>query len=361
MLTLIQPPTQPDPQPITPATSPPVSVVMPVYNGAAYLREAIDSILNQTFRNFELLVIDDGSTDNSLEIIESYTDPRIRLLRNPGNWGVAFTRNVGLREARGNYLAWCDCDDVSLPTRLEKQVAWLDAHPHIGACGTGIVRFGGGQKEVVSRVATDSDYLRGMLLFMPALPNATVMLRKDLVYGEGLAYSEKLAVGEDFDFVLRCSWQFSVANLSEVLYRYRASESSIMKSYAETDERMYGMLKQVYKRVLTRLGIESSEENLRTHYLINSENLLNGKPDLTRCLTWLLRLQAANKQVDLVAPAAFRQVLAERFYFAAKKASRGGPAVFLYYLFQAARHFKLARPLELLKLAARCGIRYNKF
>ncbi len=340
---------------------PRVTVVMPVYNGERYLRVAIDSILTQTFQDFELLIIDDGSTDQSVHIIKSYTDPRIRLLRNPGNRGVAYSRNVGLREAAGTYLAWCDCDDVSLPARLEKQVAWLDANPGVGACGTGIVRFGGGQQEVVSRVQTDPDYLRGMLLFMPAIPNATVMLRKKLVHREGITYLETLAVAEDFDFVLRCSWCFPVANLPEVLYRYRASETSLMKVYSEEDERLYGMVRQVYQHALTGLGVEPTEADLRTHYLINSDNLLTDHAALADCLHWLRRLQAANAVSGFVEPATFRRVLRDRFYFAAKKTSQGGPTIFFYYLTQAERHFGLVSPLRLLKLAVRCAIRYAKF
>ena len=109
---------------------------MPVYNGERYLREAIDSILNQTFKDFEFLIINDGSTDLSVEIIESYADKRISLAHNGQNLGLITTLNRGFDLACGEYIARMDCDDISLPDRLEKQVVFMDNHPEIGICGS---------------------------------------------------------------------------------------------------------------------------------------------------------------------------------------------------------------------------------
>jgi glycosyltransferase involved in cell wall biosynthesis len=116
--------------------NPKVTVLMPVYNGEKYLREAIESILNQTFIDFEFLIINDGSTDRSVEIIESYSDPRIRLVHNERNMKLIATLNKGLELARGEYIARMDCDDISLPERLAKQVAFMDANPEVGVLGT---------------------------------------------------------------------------------------------------------------------------------------------------------------------------------------------------------------------------------
>ena len=115
-----------------------VSVIMPVYNGEKYLAEAIDSILVQTFTDFELLIVDDGSQDNSAEIIRSYVkrDSRIRFFQQEQNEGSANARNRGIANAKGEFIAAMDCDDVSLPERLQKQVDFLESHPEIGALGT---------------------------------------------------------------------------------------------------------------------------------------------------------------------------------------------------------------------------------
>jgi len=115
---------------------PRVTVTMMVYNAERYLRQAIDSVLNQTFTDFELLFLDDASTDRSLEIIQSYSDPRIRLIRNENNRGVAYSRSKALPLARGEYVAVLDADDVALPERLQVQVSYLDSHPDICLVGS---------------------------------------------------------------------------------------------------------------------------------------------------------------------------------------------------------------------------------
>ncbi len=115
---------------------PTVSVIMSAFNAEAYLREAVDSILAQTFGDFELIVVDDASTDRTLEIVAEYSDPRIRVIRNPSNLGVGGARNRGLRLARGKYIAMHDADDTSVPDRLAQQVTYLDAHPEVGLIGS---------------------------------------------------------------------------------------------------------------------------------------------------------------------------------------------------------------------------------
>ncbi len=112
-----------------------VTVSMVVFNGELHIREAIESILNQSFTDLELLIINDGSTDATLDIINQFKDPRIRLLSNDGNKGVAFTRNRSLQEARGVYFAILDSDDIAKPNRLEIQVNFMNAHPETAICG----------------------------------------------------------------------------------------------------------------------------------------------------------------------------------------------------------------------------------
>ena len=116
-----------------------VSVIMPVYNGALYLREAIDSILSQTHTNLELIIINDGSNDNSEEIILSYEDNRIRYIINEKNSGICVTLNKGLDIAKGKYIARMDCDDISCPERLQMQIEYMEQNPSIGVLGSDII------------------------------------------------------------------------------------------------------------------------------------------------------------------------------------------------------------------------------
>ncbi|MEL4306297.1 glycosyltransferase family 2 protein [Methanococcoides sp. LMO-2] len=159
-----------------------VSVIMPVYNAEKYLKDAIESILNQSFKNFELLIINDGSNDKSKAIIESHNDSRIRLLNNEENSGLAKVRNKGIYEAKGEYIAWLDADDISHPLRLEKQVKLLDSHPDVGICGTWVKTIG---TKVTHkwRYPTNPNFIRGRMLFDDPLATSSVMLRKKLFIG----------------------------------------------------------------------------------------------------------------------------------------------------------------------------------
>src|ERR1017187_7276972 len=122
--------------------SPYITVLMPVYNAAPFLREAIDSILNQTFKNFELLIINDGSTDNCEEIILTYKDPRIRYIKNETNIKLISTLNKGIKLSKGKYIVRMDADDISFPDRIEKQVNYMETNPAIALCGTWFSSFG---------------------------------------------------------------------------------------------------------------------------------------------------------------------------------------------------------------------------
>ena len=117
-------------------TTPKVTVLMPVYNCEAYVGEAIDSILGQSFTDFEFLIIDDASNDNTVSVIQSFTDSRIRLIEKPRNTGYTNSLNYGLTIAKGEYIARMDGDDISLPERFAKQVTFMDAYPEVVACGT---------------------------------------------------------------------------------------------------------------------------------------------------------------------------------------------------------------------------------
>jgi glycosyltransferase involved in cell wall biosynthesis len=149
---------------------------MPVYNGEQFVGAAVDSILNQTFKDFELIIINDGSSDESAQVIESYRDPRIVYLCNSENTGLANVRNKGLDVAKGEYIAWLDCDDISLPRRLAKQVSLLEASPRIGLCGTW-VRTIDGAKEDVWEYPTDPEFLRARMLFDDPLATSSIMMR----------------------------------------------------------------------------------------------------------------------------------------------------------------------------------------
>ncbi len=214
---------------------PRVSVVMSVYNGLPFLTEAVASVLVQTFTDFEFVIADDGSRDGSWEALTllAQGDPRIRLLRNASNLGASAARNQAMDQARGEFIAGQDADDISQPDRLKRQVEFLDAHPEIGVLGTAptFVDESGeflGDGSVPTR--TEDDELQPLLLEINCFCAPSVMFRRhllDLVSG----YNVNVAYAEDYDLLLRLAEVTKIANLPDGLYSYRQHDRSTSRVY----------------------------------------------------------------------------------------------------------------------------------
>ncbi len=204
--------------------APSVTVFMPVYNGENYLKEAIESILRQTFSDFEFLIIDDGSVDKSVAIIQSIPDERIRFIQNERNMGLPFTRNKGFTLAKGEYIAFIDSDDTSAPDRLEKQVNFMEAHPQVGICGSWVQDVdaqGTILPGKVRRYPTEDEKIRRMLLWSPPLWNPSLILRKQVIIEHNLFHDPQYLIGEDYDLWVRASRVAKLANIPEYLHYYR--------------------------------------------------------------------------------------------------------------------------------------------
>lgn len=211
-------------------TTPLVSVIMPVYNGERFLREAIDSILNQTYYNFELIIINDGSIDRSEETILSYTDSRIRYLVNEKNSGICVTLNKGLDVAKGKYVARLDCDDIAMPERFAKQVVFLEQHPEIGVLGSDIVTFGEGQNDRYFDFVHDKEGCKAGLVFASCFAHPAVMLRTSVIREHNLHYDDAYRGLEDFELWYRISHYTDLTNLPEALTRYRKHPAQVTQN-----------------------------------------------------------------------------------------------------------------------------------
>lgn len=246
-----------------------VSVLMPVYNAEKYLREAIDSILNQTYRNFEFIIINDGSTDNSADIVRSYDDARIVFVDNKKNQGLVTVLNQGLDMARGEYIARMDSDDISLPTRFAKQVMFMEKHPDVGVLGTFFHIFGG-----IDRIETKKKYpsLADMLPTSP-VGHPTVMMRKSVFDKYNLRYDARYKHAEDYELWTRVIDFSRVANLPTVLLNYRWSGDNVSVKHEAEQLQNSEIIKQ---RIRRRLGCLS--ELTRVH--ISDDNLIECLRDL---------------------------------------------------------------------------------
>ncbi len=206
-----------------------VSVLMPVYNGAKYLAEAIESILQQTYTHFELVIVNDGSTDTSEQIILAYEDPRIRYVKNEENLGIVRTRNKLFTLAKGEYLAIMDCDDVAYPQKLALQVSFLEQHPSYGLCGTWAKMIDEEQHiKGYIQPPSENNMIRINLLFQSSFVQSTVVIRRQAL--GILQYDEDFPVAEDFDLWERLSRQTQMHNIPQFLLQYRSYSANISHS-----------------------------------------------------------------------------------------------------------------------------------
>ena len=225
--------------------TPLVSVVMSVYNGEKYLREAIESILNQTFTDFEFIIINDGSNDDTLNIIKSYKDPRIILISRE-NKGLVASLNEGIERARGKYIARQDADDASLPQRLTRQVEYLRLHENCVVVGSRIQEIddvGVPHYRVVLSNELPNDSLELSLFFCNPLAHGTVLMRTDIVRAVG-GYESRYWPAEDYELWGRMSKVGRLAVLDEVLYLYRFNSKGISLSNLEKQTKASESIRQ---------------------------------------------------------------------------------------------------------------------
>ena len=197
--------------------TPKVSVIMPAYNTEKYVGEAIESILNQTFTDFEFIILNDGSTDNTAKIVKEYAkeDKRIKFIDNKKNQGFIASLNQCLDVANGEYIAKMDSDDVSLPDRLEKQVKYLDDFPNVGLVGCGYKTFDKTEFEVINPANV------GMLDLLKGCYTTIFMLRKKIINDNNLRFRKEYIHAEDYDFYARFRKFAPIENIQQVLYLYR--------------------------------------------------------------------------------------------------------------------------------------------
>jgi len=266
---------------------------MPCHNGARFLRSSIDSVLAQTFRNFELIVVDDGSTDDSRAIIEraAREDARVRLVSLDANCGVVGAINAGLHLAAGAWIARMDADDLSAPERLERQLAWLQAN-NIDLCGTWFVEFGRGLSRAV-RWPTSVSGVRAALLFQNALCHPTVMGKRKVFETHG--YRESHALVEDYDLWSRASVDFRIANMPDVLLRYRRHAGQVSTTRREA---MEAVNRSIREATLRRQGFVPTEEDLSFHHMVREGRSIHRLDDLLGIEDWLLRLHDAHTDAD---------------------------------------------------------------
>ena len=305
-----------------------VTVGMPLYNGAAYLRDAISDILEDGYENWELILLDDCSTDGSLEIASSFSDPRIRVLQNNVNQGLVAARNRILDEAQGSFIAWLDQDDLSYPGRLGTQVAYLQAHPHVGICGSwsNLITHGtdGRLRTLREKLPVSHADIRAQMLFSNAMKCNTVMMRRSSLVKNQLRFRPEFGNALDYDLWARASELVGIHNLPQILAGYRIHASQTSRGH-ELEKINQSALEVQRQLMLRSVGIEMSPSQLviQTRLTLAPESI-STESALRETADWLRAVRVANSTARAFEPAALNRALARQWITAVVGAARAG-------------------------------------
>ncbi len=249
--------------------TPKVSVIMPIYNAEKYVKGTIECILNQTYTDFELLLINDWPTDSTMEIISTIQDPRIRMITNDRNRGIAYSRNRGLQEAKGEYIALMDDDDLAPNDRLQYEVDYLDAHPEIDVIGGGFRIIDGDNNFVTGITPTLNNplYIRAQMMFYCPMYNGSTMFRKQIVDQYKIKYKDNYLGMEDYRFWVECSIHAKMVNTDRALLYWRQAETTetikVLTNKEKEREKLFAEI-QTYAMEANGFALTEEEKKIFT-------------------------------------------------------------------------------------------------
>lgn len=327
-----------------------ISVVMPVYNEEKYLKETIDSILNQTYTDFEFIIVNDGSTDRTDEIILSYKDKRIVYLKNETNLQIVKTLNKGIKCAKGKYIARMDADDISLPERFEKQTAFMESNPEIGVCGTWVQIFGDNKITRTRKYPTASNEIKMALMFYSPIVHPSVFIRKSLF--DKYAYTEDYEKAEDYYLWYQVKNNFNFANLPQVLLKHRLHGEQTSTLFSNPQ---LSLSKQIRIMGINDLGIEPTGNEITIHEAVSMCQTV----DLQDAEAWMEKLYNKNLEADFFDSFAFKEFIDETWWQIVNANSKGGLSTFLYYLKSKKFEYRKENKLQVFKLFVKCLIKYK--
>lgn len=273
-----------------------ISVVMPVYNvEISMLEEAVNSILSQTFQDFEFIIIDDASNDDTYNYLNGIKDERIILIRNSEHLGITKSLNIGLKEAKGKYIARMDGDDISLPQRFEKQYEYMESHPDVIVCGTGVEIFGERSKKYCRKISDPESY-RVLLLFTnPGPMHPTAFFNRELLLRYHITYDERLECAQDYGLWTVISRYGNVFNLNDILLRYRTHNRQISSAHVE---KQIACDKLILEGLLKELLGSVTKEEIELHYTY-AYGRVKGVTVNAEMYSWFRRLIDTNNRVGV--------------------------------------------------------------
>ena len=266
-----------------------ISVILPVYNCEHYINDSIYSILNQSFKKFELIVIDDCSTDNTVNIINQINDKRIKLVKKSKNTGYTNSLNLGIELAEGKYLARMDGDDICVNNRLEIQFNYLQNNEDVAVCGSWIKFIG---TEIIHKYPVNYDEVKVRLLFGSALAHPSVMIRKSFLIDNDLNYNTFYEPAEDYELWTKIIQNGKIVNIPEVLLLYRVLSTSVSNSRTIEQEKNSNQIRLNYARwIFSDFEIDES-----IHFKFLQPNLIENNFEFENVLMWANNLINVNNK-----------------------------------------------------------------
>ncbi|WP_152559969.1 glycosyltransferase family 2 protein [Hymenobacter sp. IS2118] len=285
-----------------------VSVVLPVYNVASYIKDTIESILRQSFQDFELIVLDDCSTDNTVEQLHAFKDDRLKIIVNPKNLGRAGTDNAALQHVRGQYIAKMDGDDICHPERFALQVDYLDQHPEVNVVGSFMQNFGA--STYLNRYPAHPNDTQVLTLFTLPTGNPSAMMRSSLFLEEGMHYDGALRQTEDYDFCARYIRQLRIATIQTPLVQYRVPDNAQKKTILNERASVSDVVRE---QLLRHWGIPFTKREI---LIYNKIAMLQPLLDVTlsEVERWLHKMVEYNEANPLFDQDALKRGLAQRWF-----------------------------------------------
>ncbi|MBP7810058.1 MAG: glycosyltransferase family 2 protein [Bacteroidia bacterium] len=331
-------------------SSPLVSVLMPVYNASAYVKEAIESILNQSYQNFEFVIINDGSTDSSEEVVLSVKNEKIKYHKNETNLGLIKTLNKGIDLCKGEYIVRMDADDISLPERIKKQVEFMEANKGVGVCGSDHIHFGKG-KQIAHSSHHTHDLISGWMLFNSSVVHPALIIRTSILKTETPYFNSEFKHVEDYELWSRLIFKSKFADVPETLLKYRIHASQVSRQYrAEQIENG----NKVRKNLLEKAGFKFTDNQLRVHCLLGSSQIIKSVKDLDALSVWFDELFEQNKKIKFINETTLQSILAKQWYDACGITNLGPKAYFYYFKSHWSNHYAGSRS----RLLSKCVIRW---
>ena len=281
---------------------------MSTYNEEKYIETSLKSLLNQTFQEFEIIIVDDASTDNTRQLIQRLQDERIHLICNEENQGLTKNLNKALKYVTGKYIARMDGDDIAFPTRFEKQVQYMEKHPETMLVSCYTKSFG--DSDLVFALPDDSEVLKVRMLVRPVYAHPGFMMRRELIEA-GYQYNEEYRTAQDYEFASRVAEKYKIGLVPEILLLYRVHKKQIS---AKAGNQQFNNADKIRKRQLERLGVRLSETEWESYQELVKESKVDSLEHFDKVYEIIRKMLQSNEKSKIYNPNIMEKTLKKMLY-----------------------------------------------